>query len=254
MRRIKPIGHEDQLPVVDHLDELRSRLMVASAAFLVAFGLTTWQSDLVLEILNAPLPGGLRADHARPRRAVHHHAQELGLRRPAAVAAGPALPGLRLPRAGLQPARAQVVRAAAADGAGAVHRRGRLLLPRRAAAGARLPAQLQRLGVQHPAAGERLLRLRDADHARHGPRLPGPGRRARADPPRRGDRRQAAPQPPLRDPGDRGARRAAAHARPGHAGARDGAAAGSSTSSASSSRASSHRRVHADARPFASVP
>ena len=44
--------------MVDHLDELRSRLLVASAAFIVAFGLTTWQSDLVLEILNAPLPGG----------------------------------------------------------------------------------------------------------------------------------------------------------------------------------------------------
>ena len=59
MRRIKPIAHEEQLSVVDHLDELRSRLMVTLAAFLVAFGLTTWQSDLVLEILNAPLPGNL---------------------------------------------------------------------------------------------------------------------------------------------------------------------------------------------------
>ena len=59
MRRIKPIAHEEQLPVVDHLDELRSRLIVVGAAFLVAFGLTTWQSDLVLEILNAPLPGNL---------------------------------------------------------------------------------------------------------------------------------------------------------------------------------------------------
>ena len=57
MPRLKPIHHEEQLPVVDHLDELRSRLMVAGAAFLVAFGLTTWQSDLVLAILNAPLPG-----------------------------------------------------------------------------------------------------------------------------------------------------------------------------------------------------
>lgn len=55
---MKPVRHEDQLSVVDHLDELRSRLLVATAAFIVAFGLTTWQSDLVLEILNAPLPGG----------------------------------------------------------------------------------------------------------------------------------------------------------------------------------------------------
>ena len=35
MRRIKPIAHEEQLPVVDHLDELRSRLIVVGAAFLV---------------------------------------------------------------------------------------------------------------------------------------------------------------------------------------------------------------------------
>jgi sec-independent protein translocase protein TatC len=60
VRRIRPIGHEDQLPVVDHLDELRSRMMVTLAAFLVAFGLTTWQSDLVLAIVNAPLPGDMQ--------------------------------------------------------------------------------------------------------------------------------------------------------------------------------------------------
>lgn len=59
MRRIRPIAHEERLTVVNHLDELRSRLIVAAAAFLVAFGLTTWQSDLVLQLLNAPLPGNL---------------------------------------------------------------------------------------------------------------------------------------------------------------------------------------------------
>jgi sec-independent protein translocase protein TatC len=46
--------------VVDHLDELRSRMMVALAAFLVAFGLTAWQSDLVLALVNAPLPGDMQ--------------------------------------------------------------------------------------------------------------------------------------------------------------------------------------------------
>jgi sec-independent protein translocase protein TatC len=55
---VKPVRHDDRLSVVDHLDELRSRLLVATAAFIVAFGLTTWQSDVVLQILNAPLPGG----------------------------------------------------------------------------------------------------------------------------------------------------------------------------------------------------
>jgi sec-independent protein translocase protein TatC len=56
VRRIRPIAHDDRLSVVDHLDELRSRLMVCVFAFVVAWALTTWQNDLVLEIVNAPLP------------------------------------------------------------------------------------------------------------------------------------------------------------------------------------------------------
>ena len=58
MRRIKPVAHDDELTVVDHLDELRARLTVSLAAFFVAFALTAWQSDLVLDIVNAPLPDG----------------------------------------------------------------------------------------------------------------------------------------------------------------------------------------------------
>ena len=56
MRRIRPISHEDRLSVVDHLDELRSRLIVCVLAFAVAWALTAWQNHLVLEIVNAPLP------------------------------------------------------------------------------------------------------------------------------------------------------------------------------------------------------
>ncbi len=58
MRRIRPISHEDRLSVVDHLDELRSRLIVSVVAFCIAWALTAWQNDLVLEIMNAPLPAG----------------------------------------------------------------------------------------------------------------------------------------------------------------------------------------------------
>jgi Tat protein translocase TatC len=56
VRRIRPISHEDRLSVVDHLDELRSRLIVSVLAFVVAWGICGWQNDLVLEIVNAPLP------------------------------------------------------------------------------------------------------------------------------------------------------------------------------------------------------
>ena len=59
MRRIRPISHEERLSVVDHLDELRSRLITCVLAFVVAWALTAWQNHLVLDILNAPLPNDI---------------------------------------------------------------------------------------------------------------------------------------------------------------------------------------------------
>jgi len=66
VRRIRPISHEDRLSVVDHLDELRSRLVISVAAFVVAWALTTWQNNLVLEIVNAPLPNGPDGNQIQP--------------------------------------------------------------------------------------------------------------------------------------------------------------------------------------------
>jgi sec-independent protein translocase protein TatC len=57
--RIRPIGHDDRLSVVEHLDELRSRLIICVIAFVVAWGLTAWQNHLILEIVNHPLPEGI---------------------------------------------------------------------------------------------------------------------------------------------------------------------------------------------------
>ena len=56
MPRLRPIDHEDRLTLVDHLGELRTRLVVAAAAFGVAFAVCAWQNNLVLRILNRPLP------------------------------------------------------------------------------------------------------------------------------------------------------------------------------------------------------
>jgi sec-independent protein translocase protein TatC len=56
--RIKPIDHEDRLSIVEHLDELRSRLVVCALVFAVAFGLCFWQNNLLLDIVNSPLPHG----------------------------------------------------------------------------------------------------------------------------------------------------------------------------------------------------
>jgi sec-independent protein translocase protein TatC len=52
---IRPIGHEDRLSLVDHLDELRTRLIVSAVALAVAFGFCLWQNHALLHIINKPL-------------------------------------------------------------------------------------------------------------------------------------------------------------------------------------------------------
>jgi len=59
VRRVRPIAHDDRLSVVEHLDELRTRLIISVVAFVAAWALTAWQNHLVLEIVNAPLPDGI---------------------------------------------------------------------------------------------------------------------------------------------------------------------------------------------------
>jgi sec-independent protein translocase protein TatC len=49
------IGHEDRLSLVDHLQELRGRLIVSLAALAVAFGVCMWQNHALLNIINSPL-------------------------------------------------------------------------------------------------------------------------------------------------------------------------------------------------------
>jgi sec-independent protein translocase protein TatC len=56
MARVKPVSHDEQLTLVDHLDELRSRLVVSLFAFGVAFAVCGWQNHRILEIVNKPLP------------------------------------------------------------------------------------------------------------------------------------------------------------------------------------------------------
>jgi len=57
--RIRPISHEDRLSIVEHLDELRTRLVICVVAFVATWAVTMWQNDLVLSIVNRPLPPGI---------------------------------------------------------------------------------------------------------------------------------------------------------------------------------------------------
>jgi sec-independent protein translocase protein TatC len=52
---IRIIGHEERLSLVEHLEELRTRLIVSVAALLVAFGLCAWQNHRLLHFINRPL-------------------------------------------------------------------------------------------------------------------------------------------------------------------------------------------------------
>jgi sec-independent protein translocase protein TatC len=57
MARLRPVGFEDRLTLVEHLDELRTRLIISLVAFAAAFAVCFWQNDKLLDIANAPLPG-----------------------------------------------------------------------------------------------------------------------------------------------------------------------------------------------------
>jgi sec-independent protein translocase protein TatC len=52
---IRLLGHEDRLSLVDHLDELRTRLIVTAITLIVAFGACLWQNGPLLHLVNRPL-------------------------------------------------------------------------------------------------------------------------------------------------------------------------------------------------------
>jgi sec-independent protein translocase protein TatC len=56
--RIHSVSHDEHLTLVEHLDELRTRIIVSIAAFVVAFAACFWQNHEVLKLLNDPLPAG----------------------------------------------------------------------------------------------------------------------------------------------------------------------------------------------------
>ncbi len=52
--KVRPIGYEDRLSIVDHLDELRTRLMLCVAALVLCFAFTYWQNGAILDAVNRP--------------------------------------------------------------------------------------------------------------------------------------------------------------------------------------------------------
>ena len=57
---IRTIGHEDRLSLVEHLEELRTRLIVSGVVLAVAFGVCLWQNHALLHLINRPWNGRSR--------------------------------------------------------------------------------------------------------------------------------------------------------------------------------------------------
>jgi sec-independent protein translocase protein TatC len=52
---LRTVGHEDRLSLVEHLDELRTRLIVCLVTFVAATAFCMWQNNTVLDLLTRPL-------------------------------------------------------------------------------------------------------------------------------------------------------------------------------------------------------
>ncbi len=52
--RLRPIAHDDRLSLVDHLDELRKRLIFSVIVFTIFFGLCLWQNGAILDVMERP--------------------------------------------------------------------------------------------------------------------------------------------------------------------------------------------------------
>jgi sec-independent protein translocase protein TatC len=52
---LRPVAHDEQLSLVEHLDELRTRLIVCITVLTALFAICFWQNDTVLDIVNRPV-------------------------------------------------------------------------------------------------------------------------------------------------------------------------------------------------------
>jgi sec-independent protein translocase protein TatC len=52
---VRPVGHEERLSLIDHLDERRTRLIYCIIAFVICFSVCYWQNHWLLQTVNRPL-------------------------------------------------------------------------------------------------------------------------------------------------------------------------------------------------------
>ena len=65
-RKLRPVAHDDRLSLVEHLTELRTRLVICIVAFIATTALCFLQNQQVLDILNRPLEQTVDAGNRDP--------------------------------------------------------------------------------------------------------------------------------------------------------------------------------------------
>jgi sec-independent protein translocase protein TatC len=68
---IRTVAHDERLSVIEHLDELRTRLIVSGVVLAVVFGVCVWQNHALLKFINRPLT-------QQTRQQVQHYEGPLG--------------------------------------------------------------------------------------------------------------------------------------------------------------------------------
>ncbi|HTN25442.1 MAG TPA: twin-arginine translocase subunit TatC [Solirubrobacteraceae bacterium] len=61
---LRPIGHEDRLSLVDHLSELRKRLIISIVTLLACFSVCFWQNNAILDVVTKPVRDAHSSDKA----------------------------------------------------------------------------------------------------------------------------------------------------------------------------------------------
>ena len=60
-RVVRPVAYDERLSIVDHLDELRTRLIVCIVGFVICFSFAFWQKDAILTAVNKPFTNSREA-------------------------------------------------------------------------------------------------------------------------------------------------------------------------------------------------
>ncbi len=114
---IRPIGHEDRLSLVEHLDELRTRLIICVLVLCATFAVALWQNHALLRILNDPLKETTKSAARNAKGPLGAQARYDLQQREALRRSRDAFTLLSQSRAGLSPSeRAALVAAAKASG------------------------------------------------------------------------------------------------------------------------------------------